>query len=417
MNISEVFTAGGVPSITYNSREKLELEYNLKMDLDIKGKIISITGPTKIGKTTLCKKVIPHNKLVLISGGAIKTMEEFWSAIISKLAVANSWSEDKGSEQEKKETTGFKIFGEAGFWGWFKGRVEGSDSESESTKTTTKKSETFSPSPMTISIQALLETEKVLIIDDFHFCDPELQTEIIRSLKEPIGSGLKVILCSVPHRGIDSIKVEREMEGRVIQFRIGPWEREELYEISKKGFEALNIECQDSVIQNFISESYKSPHLMQEFCYWFCRDNKIKEKQLVKQSITGIIEFDEFYLKLVEDHSSKDLYDKLVSGPPQERKQRQFENGSTGDVYYAVMIALSSLTHKTEISVDTVREQLKKILVSSSMPNKSTVKNVLKKMSDLAKDHTNREPALDFQDDYVYIVDPFFSFYLKWSEK
>ncbi|EFZ1984509.1 ATP-binding protein, partial [Shigella flexneri] len=71
MKISEVFTAGGVPNITYNSRENLELEDNLTMDLDIQGKIISITGPTKIGKTTLCKKVISMDNLILISGGAI----------------------------------------------------------------------------------------------------------------------------------------------------------------------------------------------------------------------------------------------------------------------------------------------------------------------------------------------------------
>lgn len=416
MKISEVFTAGGLPSITYNPRDKLQLEHNLLMDLDIEGKIISITGPTKIGKTTLCKKVIPHDKLILVSGGAIQSIEDFWSSIISNLEVPNSWSEDKGNEREKKETSGIKIMGEGGIFGWLKIRAEGTDSESMSKKITTKKAETFAPSQMIIAIQTLLEREKVLIIDDFHFLDTELQTGIIRSIKEPIGSGLKVILCSVPHRGTDTFKVEREMEGRVIQFRIGPWEREELYQISKQGFEALNIECPDCVIQNFISESYKSPHLMQDFCYWFCRDNGIQKKQVFKQSIDKI-DFDTFYLKLVDHHSSKDLYDKLVSGPPQPRKQRNFKNGSSGDIYYAIMIALSYLTHITEISVDTVREKLKEILEPSSMPNRNQINSTLQKMAQLAKSHTIREPALDFQNEHVYIVDPFFSFYLKWCEK
>lgn len=56
MKISEVFTAGGVPSITYNARSEYRLEENLVLDLEIEGKILSITGPTKIGKSTLCKK-------------------------------------------------------------------------------------------------------------------------------------------------------------------------------------------------------------------------------------------------------------------------------------------------------------------------------------------------------------------------
>jgi len=417
MKISEVFTAGGVPNITYNSRENLELEDNLIMDLDIQGKIISITGPTKIGKTTLCKKVISMDNLILVSGGAIKSGEILWSSIIDKMVIPNGWSKDKGNEKEKKETTTFKAMIEAGFSGLFKGRVEGADTQSESEKNTTKESENFTPNPMNVAIQSLLKTGKVLLIDDFHYCNPEVQTEIIRALKEPVGSGLKVILCSVPHRGVDSIKVEKEMEGRVIQLSIDPWERDELYEISKKGFDALNIECPDSVIQDFISESYKSPHLMQEFCYWFCRTNKIREKQQIKQQLPEDVDFEEFYLKVVKIHASKDLYDKLVAGPKRERKQREFQNGSEGDVYYAVMIALSYLTHETEITVDRVREQLKELLVPSSMPNKTQVNQVLQKMSELAKDHTDREPALDFQGDRVYIVDPFFSFYLKWCDK
>ncbi|GKU84330.1 MULTISPECIES: hypothetical protein [Niallia] len=417
MRISEVFTAGGVPSITYNSRESLELEYNLALDLEIKGKIISISGPTKIGKTTLCKKTISNDDFILISGGAIKTSEVLWSTIINKLAVANSYNRDKGKEAEQKETSTIKVVGEAGIWGWFKARLEGTDSKSESEKITGKESETFTPNPLHLAIESLLETNKVLIIDDFHYCTPEIQTEIIRALKEPIASGLRVILCSVPHRGVDSIKVEKEMDGRVIQLGIEPWEREELYEISKKGFEALDIECPDSIFQNFISESYKSPHLMQDFCYWFCRLNKVVEKMPQKQYLPENINYEKFYQRIVKDHSSKELYDKLVAGPSRDRKQREFKNGSEGDIYYAVMIALSDLTHETVITVDTVREKLKELLTSESMPNKTQVSQVLKKMAELAKDHTNREPAIDFQNDRIYIVDPFFSFYLKWIEK
>ncbi|WP_249596890.1 hypothetical protein, partial [Peribacillus frigoritolerans] len=75
--------------------------------------------------------------------------------------------------------------------------------------------------------------------------------------------------------------------------------------------------------------------------------------------------------KLVKNHASKDLYDKLVAGPPRERKLREFQNGSEGDVYYAVMTALSYLTHETEITVDMVREQLNEILVFSTVPFKT----------------------------------------------
>ncbi|WP_206631470.1 hypothetical protein, partial [Mesorhizobium sp. M7A.F.Ca.MR.362.00.0.0] len=79
--------------------------------------------------------------------------------------------------------------------------------------------------------------------------------------------------------------------------------------------------------------SYKSPHLMQDFCYWFCRSNKVVEKMPHRQFLPENINYEEFYQRLVKDHSSKDLYDKLVAGPSRDRKQREFKNGSEGDIY------------------------------------------------------------------------------------
>lgn len=417
MKIADVFTAGGVPNITYNSRESNHLEANLLMDLDIKGKIISVTGPTKIGKTTLCKKVITDDRLILISGGGLKVLDDFWSTILTKMAVANSWNKEEGNEDELKDSKTTRVFAEGGFLGWLKAGVDLAETKQKGNKKHVIESKSYTPSPMNLAVESLLAENKVLLIDDFHYCDKDLQRDIIRALKEPIAQGLSVIVSSVPHRGVDSVKVEQEMEGRVIQFPIEPWKPEELHEISKKGFEALNLDCPKSIIDDFINESYKSPHLMQDFCYWYCRNNGIFEKQVDKLPLPNELDLNNFFGKLVKDNSSRDLYERLVTGPEGGRKLREFKNGSEGDIYYAIMIALSNLTHQTEITVDMVREQLKEILTSNSMPNKTQITNVLKKMSELARDYTNREPAIDFQSDRLYVVDPFFSFYLKWSEK
>lgn len=69
----EIFIAGGQPNITYNPRKKHKLEEQLKDYLDTGYKLLSVTGPTKSGKTVLCRKIIPIKKGVWIAGGQVQS--------------------------------------------------------------------------------------------------------------------------------------------------------------------------------------------------------------------------------------------------------------------------------------------------------------------------------------------------------
>ena len=56
--LKKVFTPGGQPSITYVGREHLKLEDAVREPL-VKGYSINVvTGPTKSGKTVLCRHVL-----------------------------------------------------------------------------------------------------------------------------------------------------------------------------------------------------------------------------------------------------------------------------------------------------------------------------------------------------------------------
>ena len=87
MRASEVFIAGGMPRVTYNPRNDLKLEDTLKDYLDNGYKLISVTGPTKSGKTVLVNKVISTDNCILISGGSITQDTDFWNIILDELEV------------------------------------------------------------------------------------------------------------------------------------------------------------------------------------------------------------------------------------------------------------------------------------------------------------------------------------------
>ena len=73
---SEVFVAGGQPTVTYNPRPGQGFDQRVRDYLDEKHRILCITGPTKSGKTVLIREVVPN--AIRLSGGDMRTIDDFW---------------------------------------------------------------------------------------------------------------------------------------------------------------------------------------------------------------------------------------------------------------------------------------------------------------------------------------------------
>lgn len=412
LNTEDVFTAGGLPSITYFSRDNFRLENKLKRSLKMNGKMISITGPTKSGKSVLCNKVIPPENSVWIMGGQINEEDDLWNIITSKLQIAIGRSDEEASENGKKSSIQAK-----GTFNALLGKASIGSSNDRSSKTGTKTTDVYTFDKKQITIDFLIEKSIPLLIDDFHYIDRSLQLSIVRALKGGVLEGLKVILLAVPHRSYDAIEVENEMTGRLFQIKISPWEEQELLEIAKKGFEALNLNFPEEIVDCFAREAFGSPHLMQEFCLLLCYENDIYYRQDIKNSITTIPNYGEFFEEIVSTSTSNVIFEKLAMGPNRgDRKERNFKSGRQGDIYESILAALGGLQETSRVTPEDIRQKLVEILEPKSVPLKHQITNVLKQMDRIAKNDIEGEPAIDFKDDILHIVDPFFMFYIRWVQ-
>lgn len=134
IGIARIFTAGGQPTYTYNPREHLCLEEQVCEYLDTRYKILSITGPTKCGKTVLIRAKIPRNQGIWISGGQIHEENDLWNSIINRL---NAFTEiDVEDDSFQSSTCGGEV--NSGFnLGVI--RLGGKASSSNGSSSTTKK--------------------------------------------------------------------------------------------------------------------------------------------------------------------------------------------------------------------------------------------------------------------------------------
>jgi hypothetical protein len=99
---TEVFTPTDVPTLTYVERASRDFEADLRNAFAIPKMIVSISGPSKSGKTVLVTKVVAPEHLIHIYGASIKKHEDLWSNVLT-------WM---GGPIERTETVGSKIAGD-----------------------------------------------------------------------------------------------------------------------------------------------------------------------------------------------------------------------------------------------------------------------------------------------------------------
>jgi hypothetical protein len=409
---SDVFIAGGFPAITYISRDEYQLESTIVDYLDARHKILSISGSTKSGKTVLVLKILPKGSCFWIAGGQVKDLNSFWEIVLGKTGAYTSISD---TTTENKNTLSGRMMTASAKPAGIGADITSQFSENNQHEASQTLSRTIHPTYS--AINQLVNHMLPLVIDDFHYIYKDIQTSIIRSLKEPVFEGLPVILITVPNRSYDVRRVEKEMTGRVKQLQISAWETNELEKIAELGFKALNVQCTPEIIKKMAKESFDSPHLMQEFCLTLCRENGIKETQ---PSLIPLQEPDDWpsFFRKMDANLSKVAFERLARGPRQrtDRIDRMLVNGETCDIYTAVLLVIAWTGPKTTLTYEDIRTGLRAVLKSDSIPQGSDVMRILKIMSKIAKD-IEGEPVVDWDSDtaYLHISDPFFAYYLKWG--
>ena len=96
MLATEIFTPTDVPTLTYVERASRDYESDLKAAFAIPKMVVSISGPSKSGKTTLVTKVVASDNLIHLYGASIKSPDDLWKSVIA-------WM---GGPIERTETTG-----------------------------------------------------------------------------------------------------------------------------------------------------------------------------------------------------------------------------------------------------------------------------------------------------------------------
>ncbi|SMX48394.1 ATP-binding protein [Maliponia aquimaris] len=413
--VFDVFVPNGTPTHTYVTRAEEKNEEKLAAALDMPKMVISISGPSKTGKTALVDTLLTAERIIPVTGHSLRSSNDLWQSVMRWIGGPEEI--EKIKERVLKAGAAGKTTAEAGVI-FAKGKAEGEINGG--IEITTATSEKYGIEFFEAVVKELSGSDFVVFLDDFHYIAEEAQIDIAKSIKAIAERGVRVCIASVPHKSDDMVRANDELTGRIISILFDYWTVQELEIIAKNGFSALGVDIAPAVMKRLATESLGSPQLMQSLCLSLCLEKGIRNKQALEKR-TEVSDAD--YRAALERTTLQTDYsrtvEKLHTGAKErgtQRKEFKLKDGSTGDVYRAILLALIENPPRLSFDYDEIMDRIKQVCTGDS-PVGSSVQLALKQMDGIAKDIRKDAPVLEWDDDKLEVTNPYFMFYLRSSQK
>lgn len=414
---TEVFTPGAYPELTYVARQGASAEQDLRDALATKGQIASVIGPSKSGKTVLVEKVVGADNLIPISGAILRAPEDLWGRALDWMKLPTSVL--AADERATRKGAEVEVGGSASVPLVVKGEAKAKGSLETSAKKTDQ--QVFSRGGLQQVIREISDSDFVILLDDFHYVDRSIQSKIAQECKEGARQGLKIAVASVPHREDDVIRANPDLRGRVVSIDLHYWKISELEEIAYKGFSKLNASVSTPTVNRFAVEAAGSPQLMQAICLSACFELNMRETFDIPTTIEPDEEgFERVFSRTAAMTSYASLIDVLRRGPKERGRDRltfNLRTGGEGDVYECILRAMRADPARLALPYPELKDRIEALCVGEA-PRGVAIANSVASMVRIAE-QLPQERAIDWDEEreVLDIVDPYFLFYLRWSDK
>ena len=208
MKAKDVFTPGRFPTVTFVEDHLTEKKKLLEDTLDAGSMLISISGPSKSGKTVFVEQCLGKHNLIQITGAGAKSAADLWMRVFDII----------GAPISKTETSGSSIAGSISAKGSVEGGVIIAKGKAELSGTGTYITQSSGTEGQAIDhlqllIKELSQSDFVIFIDDFHYVPREVQSDVAQHIKEAIRNGVKFICASVPYHSDDVLRGNPDLRG------------------------------------------------------------------------------------------------------------------------------------------------------------------------------------------------------------
>jgi hypothetical protein len=398
MRATEVFTPGKLPEVTYIDDHLKERAKILGDALETGAAVISLSGPSKSGKTVFIEKTIGKDKLIQVTGAGITESSKLWDRVFD--IVGTPLAKKSTASSGFEGTIGGKLGGEAGILVSATGEVSATGKWSKGTSEQTDVAVDY----LQLLIRELGGTGLVVFIDDFHYIPRPIQVEVSNQIKEAIRNGVIFVVASVPYHSDDAIRANPDLRGRTV----------------KLDFEYWKASASPAYVQALASEAAGSPQLMQSLCLTTCFENDVREIQNpLKHLASDRDAIGKVCARTAATSDYSSTVAKMTDGPKtrgQDRKSYLTRDGSVTDVYPLILRAVALDPPELTQRYPNLQRRIQS-LCAKEQPSGSSVTGACSHIASIANESENRNVVeWDAENDVFDIRDPYLLFYLRWNE-
>lgn len=300
--LKDVFIPVGLADLTFVRRPRLERAVR-SWELS-EAKHLLIFGHSKSGKTSLWNKYVDKKRVIKIPCSATKTLRDVYSEILYEL---NSFYQTEITQTQGR-TASLKAE-LCALVGIGKGTINAQLSDSHNT--TNKQARISEPNiACTLVIKFLNDTNKIIVLEDFHYATPELKNELSEDLKAFSDEKCPWILVGVQHKTSELLSYNLDLQQRIAEIPVEGFSDDELREIIGLGEIALNLEFSNEIKQRIVIESFYSASIVQNICQRICLLQNITNTQRQTKQITDISIVERACKEIAEE--TKSYYSRAV---------------------------------------------------------------------------------------------------------
>ena len=183
----------------------------------------------------------------------------------------------------------------------------------------------------------------------------------------------------------------------------------------------MNVEIEGNINKIFAEESLTSPQLMQAICLEYCRKigcTDSSQRFLSQELATSDLEL---LLKGTAALANcKSAFDIIKTGPKvrgTERNDYKLSDGKTGDIYYVILRAIALNPSHIEMSYTELKERINS-LVPNDTPRGVGITEAVQQMNKAVVDKLGEDRVLEWDEEkqQLAIPDPYFLYYLRWTD-
>ena len=374
--------------------------------------VIVIHGGSKQGKTILRKKVLSDDRAIVVSCRVGMSIVDLMTEIAIEAGVEKALIETQLDESSTKGNK-YSASGETGLHKTkASGGYERQRSQSEGS------SSTYVPLGGNLDDIGFLmrqirskvsNTDKRIVLDDFHFLDSETQSEMASHLKTLQEYGVYAMVIGVwPQRQLLTT-YNPQLRSEDIDLQ---WTNSELGQVIDRGCKALNFTVSADIRERIVADSYQSVGLLQVIMYKLCEANGIDQTQEDTREIKSVRDLmQQVYPSVCRDKMGmyKNFFDIIV------RNERVREDSLR--MYERIMqVCIEQATDKQLLDGIFARDMLPWIQdIEPRVENTSNITKTLQKLNEL-QDKRNITYLVFFYDDTkLVLVDRILLFYRRYK--